>query len=166
MNQNESCSLIITLKNIHELSAIMSALASFSSVASVSFSRDFFADELSLSTDSAEEAETIQTILRKMGVSPNLKGYGYLIDAINYILESKETTVSITKHIYPFIAKKYSSSTAKIERSIRHAIETAWKTGNEDIFEHYLGFMPTKKPTNSQFVTAVAEYIKEHNRKQ
>lgn len=101
-----------------------------------------------------------------MGVSPNLKGYGYLIDAINYILESKETTVSITKHIYPFIAKKYSSSTAKIERSIRHAIETAWKTGNEDIFEHYLGFMPTKKPTNSQFVTAVAEYIKEHTGKQ
>ena len=87
-------------------------------------------------------------------------------DAINYILESKETTVSITKHIYPFIAKKYSSSTAKIERSIRHAIETAWKTGNEDIFEHYLGFMPTKKPTNSQFVTAVAEYIKEHTGKQ
>ena len=74
--------------------------------------------------------------------------------------------MSITKHIYPFIAKKYSSSTAKIERSIRHAIETAWKTGNEDIFEHYLGFMPTKKPTNSQFVTAVAEYIKEHTGKQ
>lgn len=166
MNQNENCSLIVTLKNIQELSEIMAELTSFSSVASVSFSRDMRIGDMDFGVEAEETAETVQTILRKMGISPSLKGYTYLIDAINYILESNETNISITKYIYPFIAKKYMSSSSKIERSVRHAIESAWKSGNQSAFEHYLGFTPVKKPTNAKFVNSIAEYIREHNKKQ
>ncbi|MEA4972289.1 MAG: sporulation initiation factor Spo0A C-terminal domain-containing protein [Candidatus Metalachnospira sp.] len=105
--------------------------------------------------------EFTQSILRRLGIVPSLNGYTYLTDAINYELTSVETNVSITKCIYPTIAKKHSSSAAKVERSIRHAIEAAWKHTDTKSFEPFFGCRINKKPTNAQFVSAIAEYIKE-----
>lgn len=102
----------------------------------------------------------ISSILNKLGVSPSIKGYYYVRTAIEMVVNDKESLIGITKRMYPEIGKEYSSSASKVERGIRHAIESAWKKGASNVFRDLTGFNFEEKPTNCQFIAGVAEYIR------
>lgn len=166
----ETYTLIVALSDMSESADIFTYLSNKRSVMSISVKREIIgvlevdSDAIIQNNQSIplrHSGEFTQSILRHLGILPSLNGYTYLTDAINYELTSDETNLSITKLIYPTIAKKHASSAAKVERSIRHAIEAAWKHTDKKAFEPFFGCRINKKPTNAQFVSAIAEYIKE-----
>ena len=108
--------------------------------------------------------ETIVTdILHEVGVPAHIKGYQYLRDAILLSIDSMEMLNSITKILYPTVAKKNGTSSSRVERSIRHAIEVAWTRGKMDTIDVLFGYtINTRrgKPTNSEFIAMIADKIR------
>lgn len=105
----------------------------------------------------------ITALLHDMGVPAHVKGYQYLRDAILLILDNKKLLNGITKHLYPKIAEKYSTTASRVERAIRHAIELAWDRGNVDLMTEYFGYsinLDKGKPTNSEFIAMVSDRIR------
>lgn len=105
----------------------------------------------------------IADILRNIGVSANLKGYRYLKYAIQLAVENPDVLSRIIKDLYPDVAKHFQSDPSKVERCIRHAIDVAWIRGDIDIQTTIFGSSvntKTGKPTNSEFVAGVAEYLR------
>jgi len=104
------------------------------------------------------EILTEKTILY-MGIPIKMTGYGYICEAVYMTLENRETVPSITKEIYPVIAKKNRVSTGSVEKCIRHAIEHAWDSDNapirEFLYEHAAG-RSERRPTNSEFISLLA----------
>lgn len=105
--------------------------------------------------------EIVSKLLREIGVAPSLKGYDYLRIAIIITMENKEQYLhNVTKALYPDIAKRKKTTSSRVERAIRHAIETAWSKGNiekiDKIFSYTIS--PHKgKPTNSEFIAAIVD---------
>ncbi len=101
--------------------------------------------------------------LRKIGVNSCIKGYIYLKHAIIMATKDETITERITKELYPAVAKKTGSSVAGVERAIRHAVQNAWKRGNEQFLTELFGNAISKttgRPTNREFIATVAEEIR------
>ena len=114
-----------------------------------------------LSQDSDEL--TVTEILHQVGVPAHIKGYQYLRDAIILSVEDMEMLNSITKILYPTIAKKYQTTPSRVERAIRHAIEVAWSRGKMDTIDELFGYTVSTgkgKPTNSEFIALIADKIR------
>ena len=75
-------------------------------------------------------------------------------------LENQDVLVGITKGLYPDIAKQYKTTASKVERAIRHAIESVWKKNGPQVYFEVAGYLPTEKPTNGQFIAALSEYFR------
>lgn len=108
------------------------------------------------------EADVTQMI-HEIGVPAHIKGYQYLRDAIIMSVNDVEMLGSITKRLYPTIAAKYKTTSSRVERAIRHAIETAWSRGKMDTIEELFGYTVSDrkgKPTNSEFVALIADKIR------
>lgn len=106
--------------------------------------------------------EKISEIFISIGIPPHIKGYGYLREGIKMTIERPYIINSVTKELYPSIAKKFSTSASKVERAIRHAIEVAWNRGRIDAINAIFGariYLGTEKPTNSEFVALVADKL-------
>lgn len=119
-------------------------------------------EELVGATEEKKKKEDIGFILRKLGCPVNIKGYSYIAKAIEYTLEAQEFP-SMTKKLYPCIAKEFNTTPSRVERAIRHAIEVAWTRGDVELFEKVFAFSvnPEKgKPVNCEFIAAVTEYIR------
>lgn len=98
----------------------------------------------------------------KLGVPAHLKGYRYLRVAIIMAIEDMEVVGSVTKLLYPEIAKKFGTTEQKVERAIRNAIEVSWLRGNVEIFEELFGYSPENgknRPTNSEYIAQIADKI-------
>lgn len=110
---------------------------------------------------------SITNIIHEIGVPAHIKGYMYLREAIAMVYHDIELLGSITKVLYPDIAKKYKTTSSRVERAIRHAIEVAWSRGNIDSISSLFGYtvsMSKAKPTNSEFIAMVADKLRiEHN---
>ena len=104
----------------------------------------------------------ISVLLSRMGISASIKGYHFIRKAVILALEDEEALVGITKGLYPDIAKFYKTSASKVERAIRHAIESAWKKNGPQIYFEVAGYLPSEKPTNGQFLSALSEYFRLH----
>ena len=108
------------------------------------------------------EAE-ITYMLHEVGVPAHLKGYLYLREAIDMIYHEIELLGSITKKLYPEVAKKYKTTPSRVERAISHAIEVAWGRGNVEaiskIFANTIN-MNKSKPTNSEFIAMIADRLR------
>ncbi|MCD8118147.1 MAG: sporulation transcription factor Spo0A [Lachnospiraceae bacterium] len=105
----------------------------------------------------------ITNIIHEVGVPAHIKGYQYLREAILMSVEDTEMLSSITKILYPTIAKKYQTTASRVERAIRHAIEVAWNRGNMDTIEEIFGYTVDAvrgKPTNSEFIAMIADRIR------
>ena len=105
----------------------------------------------------------VTDIIHEIGVPAHIKGYQYLRDAIMMSVEDMEMLNSITKVLYPTIAKKYQTTPSRVERAIRHAIEVAWSRGKMDTIDALFGYtinMGKGKPTNSEFVALIADKIR------
>ncbi|MBQ8840763.1 MAG: sporulation transcription factor Spo0A [Clostridia bacterium] len=119
----------------------------------------------SLSASSqAEDMETqVTKIIHQIGVPAHIKGYQYLRTAILMTITDNELINSVTKILYPSVAKKYSTTTSRVERAIRHAIEVAWDRGDMDTLNSYFGYTIHNnrgKPTNSEFIAMIADSIR------
>jgi two-component system response regulator (stage 0 sporulation protein A) len=106
--------------------------------------------------------EKISEIFISIGIPPHIKGYGYLREGIKMTILDPRVINSVTKELYPSIAKKFSTTASKVERAIRHAIEVAWNRGRIDAINAIFGariYLGTEKPTNSEFIALVADKL-------
>ncbi len=105
----------------------------------------------------------ISDIMRQIGVPAHIKGYQYLRTAIKLSVEDSEMLGSVTKLLYPTVAKMYNTTSSRVERAIRHAIEVAWDRGDVDVLSSYFGYTIQSqrgKPTNSEFIAMIADKLK------
>ena len=105
----------------------------------------------------------ITSIIHEIGVPAHIKGYLYLREAITMVYNDIELLGSITKVLYPDIAKKFNTTASRVERAIRHAIEVAWSRGNIESISNLFGYtvsMTKAKPTNSEFIAMVADKLR------
>lgn len=105
----------------------------------------------------------ITNLLHEIGVPAHIKGYLYLREAIAMVFNNVEILGSITKVLYPVIAKKFKTTSSRVERAIRHSIEVAWSRGNvetiSEIFSYTINFNKSK-PTNSEFIAMIADKLR------
>lgn len=106
--------------------------------------------------------EKISEIFISIGIPPHIKGYGYLREGIKMTMQTPYIINSVTKELYPSIAKKFGTTASKVERAIRHAIEVAWNRGRVDAINAIFGariYLGSEKPTNSEFIALVADKL-------
>lgn len=104
----------------------------------------------------------VTEILHQIGVPAHIKGYHYLRDAIIMSIENPEIINAITKQLYPSVAKQYETTSSRVERAIRHAIEVAWDRGDVDVLNSYFGYTihnTRGKPTNSEFIAMISDKL-------
>ena len=105
----------------------------------------------------------ISGIMRQIGVPAHIKGYQYLRSAIKLSVSDTEMLSSVTKLLYPTVAKMYNTTPSRVERAIRHAIEVAWDRGDVDVLSSYFGYTIQSqrgKPTNSEFIAMIADKLR------
>ena len=102
----------------------------------------------------------VTEIIHQIGVPAHIKGYQYLRDAILMAIDDDHIISAVTKQLYPSVAKKYGTTSSRVERAIRHAIEVAWDRGDVDVLNAYFGYTihtARGKPTNSEFIAMIAD---------
>lgn len=105
----------------------------------------------------------ITKIMLDVGVPAHLKGYHYLREAIMISGKDMETVSSVTKLLYPEIAKRFRTTEQKVERAIRNAIEVSWGRGNMETFEELFGYSADSgkaRPTNSEYIARIADKVR------
>ena len=105
----------------------------------------------------------VTNIIHEIGVPAHIKGYQYLRDAIILCVNDMEMLNSITKILYPTIAKRQQTTPSRVERAIRHAIEVVWSRGKMDTIDELFGYTVSTgkgKPTNSEFIALIADKIR------
>ena len=114
--------------------------------------------------DRTPDIETqVTKIIHQIGVPAHIKGYQYLRTAILLTVKDSDIINSVTKILYPSVAKKYQTTTSRVERAIRHAIEVAWDRGDVDTLNSYFGYTIQNnrgKPTNSEFIAMIADNLR------
>lgn len=126
--------------------------------------------------DTADELERIKkvrleseitSVLHEIGIPAHIKGYMYLRSAILETYVNTDFLGQITKVLYPEIARKYQTTSSRVERAIRHAIEVAWNRGNIDAIDDIFGYTinaSKAKPTNSEFIAMIADKLRLEHR--
>lgn len=105
----------------------------------------------------------VTKIIHQIGVPAHIKGYQYLRTAIILTVNDSDIINSVTKILYPTVAKKYQTTTSRVERAIRHAIEVAWDRGDVEVLNSYFGYTIQNnrgKPTNSEFIAMIADNLR------
>jgi len=105
----------------------------------------------------------ISMLMLDMGVPAHLKGYRYVRTAVYMAKEDMRVVGSVTKLLYPEIAKQYNTTDGKVERAIRNAIEISWERGNPETFESLFGYCARSgqcRPTNSEYIAAMADVVR------
>ena len=106
--------------------------------------------------------EMVTSIIHEVGVPAHIKGYQYVREAIMITVENMEVINSVTKILYPEVAKRFHTTPSRVERAIRHAIEVAWDRGDVDVLNSYFGYTihnTRGKPTNSEFIAMIADKL-------
>ena len=106
---------------------------------------------------------TVSEIMHQIGVPAHIKGYQYLREAIILAVNDDEIMNSVTKLLYPTVAKTYKTTASRVERAIRHAIEVAWDRGDVDVLSSYFGYTIQNsrgKPTNSEFIAMISDKLR------
>ncbi len=105
----------------------------------------------------------VSEIMHRIGVPAHIKGYQYLREAIILAVNNGEIMNSVTKLLYPTVAKTFKTTPSRVERAIRHAIEVAWDRGDVDVLNSYFGYTIQNsrgKPTNSEFIAMISDKLK------
>ena len=107
--------------------------------------------------------QIISEMMLDMGIPVHLKGYHYMRTAVLLSVEDMKVVGSVTKLLYPEIAKRYNTTDGKVERAIRNAIEISWERGNRQTFEELFGYCKESgqgRPTNSEYIAAIADTVR------
>ena len=105
----------------------------------------------------------VTDIIHEIGVPAHIKGYQYLRDAIMMTVDDMNVINAITKVLYPTVARHYSTTSSRVERAIRHAIEVAWDRGDVEVLQKVFGYTVSQtkgKPTNSEFISMLADRLR------
>ena len=105
----------------------------------------------------------VSEVLHQIGVPAHIKGYRYLRYSIILCTNDSSMLGSITKILYPTVAKEFETTPSRVERAIRHAIEVAWDRGDVDVLMSYFGYTIQSdrgKPTNSEFIAMIADKLR------
>lgn len=105
----------------------------------------------------------VTEIIHQIGVPAHIKGYHYLRDSIILVIQQPDIIDSVTKQLYPSVAKKNGTTSSRVERAIRHAIEVAWDRGDVDTLNSYFGYTIHNgrgKPTNSEFIAMISDKLR------
>lgn len=105
----------------------------------------------------------ISKMLHSLGIPSHIKGYQYIRESIKLIYKNPFIIGGITKELYPSVAVKYRTTSSRVERAIRHAIEVSWNRGDYDYMEELFGHSvdyDRAKPTNSEFIATVADKLR------
>ncbi len=114
-------------------------------------------------SDRFDLLDYIARLMHEVGVPASIRGYDYIRDSIMMALSDREILRSITKELYPSIAKTHKTTPSRVERAIRHAVEVAWSRGDVDVINGIFGYTvkSTKgKPTNGEFISMLAERVR------
>lgn len=109
----------------------------------------------------------VTKVIHQIGVPAHIKGYQYLRTAIIMTINDNDVINSVTKILYPSVAKQYQTTSSRVERAIRHAIEVAWDRGDIDTLNSYFGYTIQNnrgKPTNSEFIAMIADNLRLSNK--
>ena len=109
----------------------------------------------------------VTKIIHQIGVPAHIKGYQYLRTGIIMAINDTEVINSVTKVLYPTVAKQYGTTSSRVERAIRHAIEVAWDRGDLDVLNSFFGYTVQNsrgKPTNSEFIAMIADNLRLKNK--
>ena len=111
-----------------------------------------------------QKADIITYVIKELGISASTRGYHYLKEAILYLEESEEDYINIPmSKVYSEVACEFATTASRVERAIRHAIETGWLRGNSELQEFLFGYSidrKNSKPTNSQFILTIFDALK------
>lgn len=105
----------------------------------------------------------VTEVIHQVGVPAHIKGYQYLREAIMMAVKDMESVGAITKILYPAIAKRFKTTSSRVERAIRHAIEVAWDRGDLETLQAFFGYTVSGlkgKPTNSEFISMIADRLR------
>lgn len=105
----------------------------------------------------------VTNILHNLGIPAHIKGYSYLREALIITIQDMNTLDSVTKILYPIIAKQFNTTPARVERSIRHAIEVGWSRGEVEFINTLFGYTINKdrgRPTNSEFIALISDKLR------
>lgn len=105
----------------------------------------------------------ITNLLHSLGIPSHIKGYNYIRDGVEMLYRDSSLVGSITKELYPAIALSYDTTSSRVERAIRHAIEVSWMRGDYNLMEEIFGNSvdyDRSKPTNSEFIVTLADRLK------
>ena len=129
----------------------------------IKLNRPEFAKERERISDLPDTEAQVTKIIHQIGVPAHIKGYQYLRYAIIMAIDDADIINSVTKVLYPSVAKKFGTTTSRVERAIRHAIEVAWDRGDVDTLNSYFGYTIQNsrgKPTNSEFIAMIADNLR------
>ena len=105
----------------------------------------------------------VTNMIHEVGVPAHIKGYQYLRDAIMMTVKDMNIINAITKVLYPTVARHYDTTSSRVERAIRHAIEVAWDRGDVETLQKFFGYTVSQtkgKPTNSEFISMLADKLR------
>lgn len=114
-----------------------------------------------------ELEKRVTAVISEIGIPAHVKGYHYLRAAILMTIKAPDSINAVTKVIYPTVAKHFDTSSSRVERAIRHAIEVAWGRGNIDTLDRLFGYSiddSRGKPTNSEFIAIISDFVRLENR--
>lgn len=112
--------------------------------------------------DERKLEQAVSRMMIDMGIPAHLRGYHYMRTAVIMAAEDMKVVGSVTKLLYPEIARRYNTTNGKVERAIRNAIEISWERGNRGTFEKMFGYCMESgrgRPTNSEYIAAIADAI-------
>ena len=150
------------------LGDLMSADKEFQIMITVPSTKSDSEQEKAVNTPEKKEVihdleQDVTNMIHEIGVPAHIKGYQYLREAIMMSVEDTSMISSITKILYPTIAKRFQTTPSRVERAIRHAIEVAWSRGKMETLDSMFGYTIDTgkgKPTNSEFIALIADRIR------
>lgn len=116
-----------------------------------------------VSKQSSDVEMMVTDVIRNLGVPAHIKGYHYLRCAILNSIRDFTLMECVTKQLYPFVARQYNTTSSRVERAIRHAIEIAWDRGNSEEISNYFGYRADNyrcRPTNSEFIALITDKMR------
>ncbi|MBQ2865521.1 MAG: sporulation transcription factor Spo0A [Clostridia bacterium] len=119
-------------------------------------------DKLQKFIDASIELQ-VTNIMHRIGVPAHITGYHFLRAAICLAINDENKLTSVTKVLYPEVAKQFGTSASRVERAMRHAVEVAWDRGDVDVLTSFFGYTVNSakgKPTNSEFISLIADHIR------
>ena len=163
MNTNKEFQIMITVPGNAGL-AQMNAVEQENVNSVVFASSDWNGEKTQIAPKVTHDLEKdVTDMIHEIGVPAHIKGYQYLREAIMMSVEDIEMLSSITKVLYPTIAKKFDTTPSRVERAIRHAIEVAWNRGRMETLNSLFGYTISTgkgKPTKSEFIALIADKIR------